>query len=56
MVESGESFSKAEVVDKTSKVETMESKPRVQLPDVPTKEPDDDGPATKKQKPESEMS
>lgn len=56
MVESGESFSKAGVDDKTSKVDTGESKPGVELPDVPTREPDDDGPATKKQKPESEIS
>lgn len=36
----------------TTKLEAREGKPRVQLPDVPTVDPNDEGPATKKQKSE----
>jgi hypothetical protein len=47
-----ETSSKAETDDNTTKSKVGEVKPRVQLPDVPTQDPEDDGPATKKQKSE----
>jgi hypothetical protein len=40
----------AETDTAAGKVETEESKPRVQLPDVPTGEPVEEGRATKKHK------
>lgn len=49
-LEGGETPSKAEVVTNTAQWEAVGGKSRVQLPDVPTGDPDDEGPATKKHK------
>jgi hypothetical protein len=49
----GESSSKVEGDNTTTKPNAREGKSRIQLPDVPTRDPDDDGPAPKKQKSEA---
>lgn len=52
-LEGGEGSGTAEGNNTTTKLDVGEVKARVQLPDVPTADPDNEGPATKKHKSEA---